>query len=193
MAADLPETEQPLENDEGFFPEQVRAGGEDEGADPLALRFVKSELCGLHGAEDVLFGAWREIEGDLFFGAAKKERPEAVGQAALRFGVPAPIETALEIGAVAEDAGHGEGHEAPDIEKPVLKGRAGEHEAVFGLEAPGGLSALRAGVLNLLCFVEDHGGPGDAGQGFHAGAQNGVVDDEESGLVADTLRIQFLA
>ena len=42
------------------------------------------------------------------------------------------VELAAEAGLVAEEAGLGEGEEAPEVGEAVFDGRAGEDEAVFG-------------------------------------------------------------
>ena len=87
------------------------------------------------------------------------------------------------LGAVAEDAGHGKAEDAPEIEQAILDGRAGEGEAVIGLQRAGGLGGLRVGVLDVLRLVEDRGLPGDLRDGRRKRAELRVVDDDDVGLL----------
>ena len=57
---------------------------------------------------------------------------------------------------VAEIAGLDEIHDAPQIQQPVFQRRAGERQAVLGLELLDRLRDLRAGILDELRLVQNH-------------------------------------
>ena len=57
---------------------------------------------------------------------------------------------------IAEVAGLDEIHDAPQIEQPVFQRRAGERQAVLGLELLDRLRDLRAGILDELRLVQNH-------------------------------------
>ncbi len=110
----------------------------------------------------------------------------------MRQRVLAFVEAFLEIGAAAEHAGHGEGHERPHVEQAVLDWRAGEDEAVLGIELAGAFGGLGVRVLDLLALVEDGGKPFDAGQFLAADAELCVVEHQHVDVVLDVLDVDVV-
>ncbi len=86
---------------------------------------------------------------------------------------------AFEGGLGAEEAGLGEGEEAPEIGEAVLDGRAGEDEAVARGEGAGDDGALARGVFDELTFVEHDGVPSDGLEPLGVKAELGVLRDED--------------
>ena len=80
---------------------------------------------------------------------------------------------------VAEVAGLDEVGDAPEIHQPVLQRRAGEGEALVGLELFDGLGDLRGRVLDELRFVENGGAEGELLQFLEVAAEEGVVGDDD--------------
>lgn len=74
---------------------------------------------------------------------------DALGEAGAGGGVELVVIEAFERGLAAEEAGLGEGEEAPEIEEAVFDGSAGEDEAVGGAEGAGG---GRGGAGGFLMF-----------------------------------------
>ena len=79
----------------------------------------------------------------------------------------------------AEIAGLDEIHDAPQIEQAVFQRRAGERDLVFALQLLDRLRDLRAGVLDELRLVQDHGAEGEFMQFLQVAAEQGVVRDDQ--------------
>ena len=75
--------------------------------------------------DDFFLDPGGEITGDLGFSAAYQEMFDALGEARAGGGVGLVVVKAFERGLAAEEAGLGEGEEAPEIEETVFDGRAG--------------------------------------------------------------------
>ena len=140
-------------------PEEDLLGG-------LEFGTVQSFLFAFDFAEQVFFDAIREILGDLSFCATQQERPDARGEAASCQGVAFGIIKAAELGAAAENAGHGERHETPQIEQLILDWCSGKHQSVAAFQTACDLSRLRAWVFDVLAFVEHHRQPVHLGKAF---------------------------
>ena len=100
---------------------------------------------------------------------AQQERARAPAQVLGDVGAPVALDgdgVALAEGARgAEHARVDRVHDRPQLGEPVLHGRAGQREAVLGVEAADGLRAARAVVLDHLGLVEHDAVPGDARRG----------------------------
>lgn len=104
---------------------------------------------------------------------------DALGEAGAGGGVELVVIEAFERGLAAEEAGLGEGEEAPEIEEAVFDGSAGEDEAVGGAEGAGGGRGGAGGVFDVLAFVEDDGVPSLGREGVGVEAELSVVGDQE--------------
>ena len=97
-----------------------------------------------------------------------------------RFGVLAARLVGLgEMLLVAEVAGLDEIHDAPQIEQAVLQRRAGERQAVLGLQLLHRLRDLRAGVLDELRLVENHRAERELLQLLQVAPQQRVVGHDD--------------
>ena len=97
----------------------------------------------------------------------------------------------VEMLLVAEVAGLYEIHDAPQIEQPVFQRRAGEREALVGLDLLHGLRDLRVRVLDELRFVEHHDAKSELVQLLLVAPQQGVVGDDD--VVLGDLLAQVVA
>ena len=111
----------------------------------LELRVVERFLLAFDFAEQVFLDAVGQVLGDLGLGAAQEEGAHAGGQALAAQGIGLAVVSARERGAMTEHPGHGEAHEAPQIEQAVLDGRAGEDQPMFGVQGAGEAGGLRIG------------------------------------------------
>ena len=68
-------------------------------------------------------------------------------------GVREPL---LEVLLAAEDLGHQEMHEGPQLHDIILQGGTSEQESPFGVEPEQGLPPLAFEVLDVLGLVQDH-------------------------------------
>ena len=80
---------------------------------------------------------------------------------------------------MAENAGHGELEDGPEVEQAVLDRRSGESESTGCRKGAGGAGILRGRVFDVLRLVEDDCTPPDGAEFFLLGSELGVVDDEE--------------
>ena len=80
---------------------------------------------------------------------------------------------------VAEVTGLDEIHDAPQIEQPVFQRRAGQRQAVLGLQLLDRLGDLRAGVLDELRLVQNRRAEGELLQLLQVAPQQGVVGDDQ--------------
>ena len=185
MAADLPQAQQRGQDVEARFIE-LRIGLDVQQREARALEFgaVERGLFAVEFAEEILLDALGEVLGDLAFRAAQDEGPHPRGEPAAGEGIAALVEVLREVSAPPEHAGHGEGHDAPEIEQAVLDRCAAECQAVRGLQGAGGARGLGLGVLDVLRLVEDDGVPGHRGHFLLQIAELGVVRDHEIGLGA---------
>ena len=62
---------------------------------------------------------------------------------------------AFEVRALAEQAGHEEAEDGPDVGRTVLEGRSRDGDAVVGLHGQARLGGLGFRVLDGLGFVQD--------------------------------------
>ena len=128
-----------------------------------AAQFGQVELALLVAqlAVAALLDAVGQILRDVLLQPAQQQRAQlgrepAPGDALGRFGILAARLVGLgEMLLVAEVAGLDEIHDAPQIEQAVLQRRAGERQAVLGLQLLDRLGDLRAGVLDELRLVQD--------------------------------------
>lgn len=135
----------------------------------------------------------------MFFEAAQQQGPEFGGQAAAGdalgdgglLGGAGDFIGLEEILLGTEVARLDEVDDAPEVEQAVFEGRAGEGQAVFGLELFDRLGDLGAGVFDELCLVEDEGTEAEFAQGFQVAAQEGVIGDDE--VVLGDLTAQVVA
>ena len=150
-----------------------------------ALEFgaVEGLLFAFDFAEEVFFDAVGQIPGDLTLGAAQEEGPDARGQAAAGKGIAFGVVEFGKLGAAAEDAGHGKGHEAPEVAEAILDGGAAQDQAMVGVQSAGDLRGLGAGIFDVLAFVENEGLPLDRDKGFAKQPELIVVDDVDVGGV----------
>ena len=153
------------------------------------LGAIKRLLLAFNFAEQIFLHAVRQIAGDLGLRAAEQERADARGEAAACVWVFLRIVKLAELRTAAEHAGHGKGHQAPQIQQAILDGRAAEDEAVFGAQGAGDLRGLRGWVLDVLAFVEDDGLEVRAGQRFANEAELGVVEDVQVGGVGERRQV----
>jgi hypothetical protein len=180
IAADLAEAKQGLKDVEALGVEiAVIFYAEEQGARAFEFGVVKSALGAGEVDFEVLLDARGEVAGDLIFCAAEEEVFDALGEAGAGGRVGLVVVEPAEGGLAAEEAGLGEGEEAPEIEEAILHGRAGEDEAVRGAEGAGSLGGGASGVFDVLAFVEDDCVPRLGGEGFGVEAELGVVEDEE--------------
>ena len=127
----MAEAEEGGEDVEAEFIELGGGFGFEEGAaGVLEFGEVVFLLGAFEGADEVFFDAVWEVGGDFFFGAPEEEGADAGAEAAAGVGVVFGIEVFGEGGAVPEDAGHGKGHDGPEVEEAVFDGGAAEGEAV---------------------------------------------------------------
>ena len=75
----------------------------------------------------------------------------------------------------AEITGLHEIHDAPQIEQPIFQRRAGERQAMLGLQLLDRLRDLRAGILDELRFVENHRAEGEFLQLLQIAPQQRVI------------------
>src|SRR6266404_5054579 len=113
----------------------------------LQLSAVKSLLFALDLAKKILLDAVGQILGHLRFGSAEEEGAHARGQAPARQGIALGIIEPAKLSAAAQDAGHGESHQAPEVEQAVFDRRARQHQAVLGSQRASNLRGLRIGIL----------------------------------------------
>ena len=192
VTADLPQTHEALEDDEAVLAEAfVVLDPEKDLLDALEFGAVELLLGVLHFAEDVLLDLGWQVEGDFALGAAQEEGTEAGGEARLGMAVLPLVEIVAEVFPVAEDAGHREAHEAPDVEETVFDRRPGEDEAVAAGKGPRRLGRLGVGILDLLAFVEDHAEPVDPLQLVRAGAELAVVQHEEVDVFPEAIDLEL--
>jgi len=181
VAANLAEAEEAGENVETYGVEcAVGLEAEEHGAGALELGIVEFALAAFEFDHDFIFGARRQIGGDLAFRAAEHEVTRTATEAFGGGGIFVGMESA-ERGLGAEEAGLGEGENAPEIEEAVLDGRAGEREAVGGGESARVDGGLAGGIFNVLRFVEDDDVPALLLQPLAMQAELRVVGDEERG------------
>ena len=100
---------------------------------PFELRLVKGFLRAFQFAVQFLLHPIRQIGRYLGLGAAQKERADSRAETPLGQHVAGLIKALDELGPIAQHAGHGEGHQTPEVEQPVLDGRAGERQPIIGL------------------------------------------------------------
>ena len=102
----------------------------------------------------------RQLGFDLALGAAKQERPDAPGQQLAAVAVALLLhrraEDAGEATLVTEQPGDQEAHLRPELTQMVLDRRAGQAQAVAGLELRGELGGLAGRVLDRLSLIERH-------------------------------------
>ena len=108
-----------------------RLDSEEVGAGAFELGVVEAALFAFEFDDDFVLGARGEVGRGLGFGAAEEEVADAAVEAGERCRVGFVILTA-EGGLVAEEAGLGEGEEAPEVGEAVFDGRAGQDNPVFG-------------------------------------------------------------
>ena len=80
---------------------------------------------------------------------------------------------------VAEVAGLDEIHDAPQIEQPVFQRRAGERQAVLGLQLLDRLRDLRAGILDELRLVQNHRAEGELLQLLQVAPEQRVIGHDQ--------------
>ena len=152
---------------------------EEEGAGAFEFGVVEGALRTFEVDDDFFLDPGGEIARDLRFSAAYQEMFDALGEARAGGGVGLVVVKAFERGLAAEEAGLGEGEEAPEVEETVFDGRAGEDEAVGGAEGASGGRGGAGGVLDVLAFVEDDGVPALGREGVGVEAELSVVGDQE--------------
>ena len=111
---------------------------------------VEGLLLPFDFAEEIFLDAVGEVFGDLAFGAAEEEGADPGRESPAGEGVVFGIVEFGELGAVSEQAGHGEVHEAPQVQETVFDGGAGQHEAIARAERaghPGGVHAAEHGAV----------------------------------------------
>ena len=147
---------------------------------------IKFALLVAELAIAALLDAVGQILGDVLLQAAQQQRAQlgrepAAGDALGGFGVLAAARLVglEEMFLVAEVAGLDEIHDAPQIEQPVFQRRAGEREAVLGLQLLDRLRDLRAGVLDELRLVQNHRAEGELLQLLQVAPQQRVIGDDD--------------
>src|SRR5262245_54273723 len=114
MTANLAEAQERREEVELLTGEfLLRLNGQQFLLGAFKLGAVQGFLFALDFAEKVFLDAVGQVAGDLALGAAQEEWPNAGGKAPAGEGISLGIVEAGELGAAAENAGHGKGHEAP--------------------------------------------------------------------------------
>ena len=133
-----------------------------------------------------LLDAVRQIFGDVLLQAAQHERTQLGGKAAARdalrdLGVfaAAARRSRVKCSCVAEITRLDEIHDAPQIEQPIFQRRAGQRQALLGLQLLDRLRDLRAGVFDELRFVENHRAEREFLQLFQVAPQQRVIGDDE--------------
>src|SRR4051794_20593971 len=182
MAADLTQARDGLQNGKAALREQIATGSGENHV--LRLREVIAIQLLLQAAElaqQVLLRAWRKFARDLAFGAAQDKGTQPRAQALSGAVVLATIKVPLEVGPIAEGAGCGEGHQAPQVEQTILQRGAGEHESVLGAQLTRGLGNFRVWILNLLAFVENGREPVDLLQLVDAGTELRIIQHQDVG------------
>ncbi len=184
IAADLAETEEGLENIEALGVELAGAfNTEEKRAGAFEFGVVEAALIALEFDDEFFLDPWGEILGDLRLGPSEEKMFYTVGEALVgASGVLFIIVEAFEGSLAAEEAGLGEGEEAPEIEEAIFDGSAGEDEALACTEGAGRLGGGTRGVFDVLAFVENYGVPGFAGEGLGVQPQLGIVGDEKMGF-----------
>ena len=159
MAADLAEFEQRIEHDDLRAIQTVHGDG-------LAHAFVHRSAdrliqIGLFLAEgDVVqdFGLWRQFLGHGILRAAQHERLNARAELLLAIGIGIALNRIAVVLTkrvrIAQQTGHEELEEAPQLAEMVFHRRAGEAEAVFGLQTAANLRGEAFRVLDVLRLVE---------------------------------------
>ena len=122
----------------------------------------------------------RDVRGDMTLEAAQDERGDLAPDLAERDGGVAEHE-ALESGALAEQSGHQEAEDRPQVRGSVLEGRARDRDPVVGLEREARLRGLRLGVLDGLGFVEHRVAETGLREQFGMTTQLRVAGDPETG------------
>ena len=152
-----------------------------------AAQFGQVELALLVAqlAVAALLDAVGQILGHVLLEPAQQQRAQLgreppAGDALGRFGVLAARLVGLgELLLVAEVAGLDEIDDAPQVEQAVLQRRAGQRQAVLGLQLLDRLRHLRAGVLDELRLVQNHRAEGELLQLLQVAPQQGVVGDDD--------------
>ena len=185
VTANLPQPQQRRENVESLVVELlVRFEAKDELAGALEFGAIERALLTFHYAQQVLLDAVGQVLRDLHFCAPQQEWSHARGQSAAGERVILRVEAAEKMRPVAQRAGHGEGENAPEIQQTVFNGRAGEREAMLGLQRAGRLRGLRVGIFDVLSFVKNRRKPPHLPDGGPEEAQLRVIDDDEVGAFA---------
>ena len=183
VAADLAEAQEAGEDVEAHGVEG--AGGfdaEELGAGAFELGVVEGALFAVEIDEDDVFGARRQLGGDLGLGAAQHEVADAAAETSSGGRVFGRI-LAAETGLGAEEAGLRKGEEAPEIKETIFDGRAGERDAVRGGDGARDGGGLARRVFDELSFVENDRIPVVAVKPRGVQAELSVVDDEQGAAI----------
>ena len=132
--------------------------------------------------EDDVFGARRQLGGDLGLGAAQHEVADAAAETSSGGRVFGGI-LAAETGLGAEEAGLRKGEEAPEIKETIFDRRAGERDAVRGGDGARDGGGLARRVFDELSFVENDRIPVVAVKPRGVQAELSVVDDEQGAAI----------
>jgi hypothetical protein len=196
VTANLAQPQQRPENMKALLVElTVGLEAEDELARTFEFGVVKGFLLAFHFTQQILLHAVGQILFHLRLGAAQQKRPHARGEAAAGKGIVLAVEAAEKMRLIAQRAGHGKCEDAPQIEQAVFNRRAGQREAMLGLQHAGGLRGLRTWILNVLCFIQNCRQPGHTCDLGRKVAQLRIVDDQQVAGFARSgkLRARFAA
>ena len=149
----------------------------------LEFRPVERLLFPFDFAEQIFLDAIGQILGDLGFGPAQEEGTHAGSEPPPGEGVAFGVVDFSELGTAAEHAGHGKGHQAPEIQQPVFDGRAGQHQAVLGRQRARHLGRLGGWIFDVLALVENHREPPHRHQALAENPELAVVEDVQVGTV----------
>jgi hypothetical protein len=120
---------------------------------------------------------------DEVLGAAQHEGPDARAEPPQRCFVAVLLHRAhddlAEAASSGVEAGRGEREQRPQLQQPVLEGRAGDGEAEVGVDRARGGIGLALVVLDLLRLVEHETAPVPGGELLALEAQHGVGGHDE--------------
>ena len=131
-----------------------------------------------HRAEKHVLGLFGEFLGDFALRAAKNERSDLRFELFESFGIVVAVgERRFKVMAAAQQAGHEEAENGPEVEMAIFNRRPREREAVCRVDLQAGARNQRMRIFDELGFVEDGVGKLLAGDFGFAAAQESIAGE----------------
>ncbi|MNJ57194.1 hypothetical protein D3C77_527730 [compost metagenome] len=129
------------------------------------------------------FGLGRQLGGYLLLGSAQQERADAAGQVGQALGIAMAFDRGpvglVEVLEVAQPARHQEVEDRPQLAEVVFHGRAGQAQALFGLQFADGEGRLAGAAFDVLRLVEHQQVPRLRAQVFEVAGYQGVGGQDQ--------------